>query len=381
MKASVDDFARVVHVQSALRRIATCVARGAAPAEVLDAVATELGLLIGTDGAHIVRYDAEGSATVVAAWGTPDIGLPVGTTFSLDGDSVTAMVRKTARPARMDGYADALGPLAAHLRQHHVRGAVGAPIFVEGRLWGLVTATMTRDEPLARDSEMWLADCTELIATAIANAQARADLAASRARVVVAADQARRRIERNLHDGIQQQLIALAIELGDAQASIPSEQSELRQRLSTVKRGLTGVLDDLREMSRGIHPTILSDSGLRPALKGLARRSRVPVELHACVHHRFSEPVEVAGYYIVAEALANAAKHAHASHVRIEATVRNARLHLTVRDDGVGGANPSRGSGLIGLADRVDALGGSITIDSPPGRGTTLHAELPFELH
>jgi signal transduction histidine kinase len=380
VQQSVEEFARLVKTQTALRRIATHVAHGAAPAEVLDAVATELGQLIGTDGAHIVRYEADGTATVVAVWGTPDIGIPVGTRLSLDGHNVSATVLKTGRTARMDSYADAPGPLAAHLRQHHVRGAVGAPIFVEGRLWGVVTATITREEPLARDAEARLAEYTDLIATAIATAQARADLATSRVRVVVAADQARQQIERNLHDGVQQHLITIAIEAGDTEASVPSELPKLRQRLSAVTHGLTGVLDDLREVSRGIHPTILSDIGLRPALKGLARRSRVPVELDVRLEGRLPESVEVAAYYIVAEALANAAKHAHASHVRIDATVRNGWLRLCVRDDGVGGADPARGSGLVGLTDRVDALGGTITIDSPPGQGTSLHAELPLDL-
>ncbi|MEU7872599.1 GAF domain-containing protein [Dactylosporangium sp. NPDC049140] len=380
VQQSVEEFARLAETQTALRRIATPVAHGAAPAEVLDAVATELGQLIGTDGAHIVRYEADGTATVVAAWGTPDIGLPVGTRLPLDGRNVSAKVLQTGRAARMDSYADAPGPLAAHLRRHHVRGAVGAPIFVEGRLWGVVTATITREEPLARDAEARLAEYTDLIATAIATAQARADLATSRVRVVVAADQARRQIERTLHDGVQQHLITIAIEAGDTEASVPFELPELRQRLSSVTHGLTGVLDDLREISRGIHPTILSDVGLRPAIKGLARRSHVPVELDVRLEGRLPEPVEVAAYYIVAESLANAAEHAHASHVRIDVTVRSGWLRLGVRDDGVGGADPARGSGLVGLTDRVDALGGTITIDSPPGQGTSLHAELPLDL-
>ncbi|GAA4263274.1 hypothetical protein GCM10022255_106340 [Dactylosporangium darangshiense] len=377
---NVEEFARLAKTQTALRRIATHVAHGAAPAEVLDAVATELGQLIGTDGAHIVRYEADGAATVVAAWGTPDIGLPVGTRLSLEGRNVSAKVLQTGRAARMDSYDDAPGPLAAHLRQHHVRGAVGAPIFLERRLWGVVTATITREEPLARDAEARLTEYTDLIATTIATAQARADLATSRARVVVAADQARRQIERTLHDGVQQHLITIAIEAGDTQASVPSELPELRQRLSSVTHGLTGVLDDLREISRGIHPTILSDVGLRPALKALARRSDVPVELDVRVEGRLPEPVEVAAYYIVAESLANAAKHAHASHVRIDVTVHSGWLRLGVRDDGVGGADPARGSGLVGLTDRVDALGGTITIASPPGQGTSLQAELPLDL-
>ncbi|MEU7875196.1 GAF domain-containing sensor histidine kinase [Dactylosporangium sp. NPDC049140] len=380
VRHNVEELVRFGKAQAALRRIATCVARGAAPAEVLDAVATELGWLIRTDGAHIVRYEHDGTATVVAAWGASSIGMPVGARFSLEGRSVSAQVFRTGRTARMDGYADVPGPLAAHLRQHAVRSAAGAPIVVDGRLWGAVIATVTQGPPLALDSEVQLADYTDLIATAIANTQTRADLAASRARVVVAADQARRQIERNLHDGIQQHLIALAIEAGDVAASIPGETPELRRRLATVAGGLNGVLDDLREISRGIHPTMLSDRGLRPALRGLARRCNIPVELDTRLEGRLPEPVEVAAYHIVAEAVTNAAKHAHASHVSVDAAIRAGRFHLIVRDDGIGGADPACGSGLLGLLDRVDALGGSFTISSPPGRGTSLQAELPVDL-
>jgi len=376
------DLVRIAEAQGALRRIGVHVARGGVSGEVLDLVAEELGRLVGADGAQITRYAADGTATVVGVWGTPDIGLLVGTRLSLDGHSVSATVLRTGQAARMDSYADVPGSLAAHQREHHVRGTVGAPIFVEGRLWGVVTASVVREEePLfAPGAEVRLAEYADLVAAAIANAQARADLAASRARVVAAADQARRRIERELHDGIQQQLIALAIELTDVEVSIPSATPEQRERLSAVTQALTGILDELREISRGIHPTILSGSGLQPALKGLGRRCRVPVEFDMRFDRRLPEPVEVAAYYIVVEALANAAKHADASHVRIEASVRDARLHLCVRDDGVGGADPSAGSGLIGLSDRVDALGGSITIDSPPGHGTCLEVELPLEL-
>jgi signal transduction histidine kinase len=375
-----DSLQQLVETQTALRRVAMLVARGASQTEVLDAIAEELGRLIGTDGAHIVRYEPDGTATVVAAWGASNIQMPVGRNLSLEGRSVTATVLNTGQAARMDSYAGAPGAIAAQLHEHGARAAVGAPIYVEGRLWGVVTATMTRDEPLAPDAEARLADYTDLIATTVANAQARADLAASRARVVVAADQTRRRIERNLHDGIEQQLVSLALQVRQAQTSIPSQISEPHQRLSEVTNGLTGVLEDLREISRGIHPPLLTASGLRPALKALARRSAVPVDLDVRLEGRLPEPVEAAAYYIVTEALANVAKHAHASFVRVEAALRHGRLHLSVVDDGVGGADPARGSGLIGLVDRVEALGGTIMISSPAGHGTSLQVELPLEL-
>jgi signal transduction histidine kinase len=207
--------------------------------------------------------------------------------------------------------------------------------------------------------------------------QSREELAASRARIVAAGDQARRRIERDLHDGTQQRLVSLVLDLRAAEAAVPPEEPELRGQLDRVADGLTGALDDLRELSRGIHPAILSEGGLAPALKALARRSTVPVELEVDVQERLPEPVEVAAYYVVSEALANAAKYAQASVTQVRAEARDGHLHLSVHDDGVGGAAPGQGSGLVGLADRVEALGGTIRVESPAGRGTSLQIDLP----
>ncbi|MEV8516853.1 GAF domain-containing protein [Dactylosporangium sp. NPDC051484] len=374
----VRGLVRAARKQAAVRRLATRVARGAAPAAVLDAAATDLQQLIGSDGAHAVRYETDGTATFVGAWRSAGIDIPIGTRLPLDGHSVTATVLRTGQPARMDSYADAPGAIAAYLRRHDVHGAVGAPILVEGRLWGAVNATVTGGRPLTPDAEARLAEFADLIAAAVANTRARCDLAASRFRVVVAADQARRQIERNLHHGIQQ-LIAITIQAGGAVSSVPPEMQELRRSLSAVPDGLNGVLDDLREISRDIHPTILSDRGLQAALKALARRSVVPVELDVHLDRRLAEPIEMAAYHIAAEALANTATHARATHARLELTVRDGRLRLAAHDDGVGGADPARGAGLLGLTDRVEALNGSLTISSPPGRGTTLRAELPLE--
>jgi signal transduction histidine kinase len=268
--------------------------------------------------------------------------------------------------------------VAASLQQLGVRAGIGAPVLLEGRLWGVISA-FTRREPFAAGAESRIADFTDLVATAIANTQARADLAASRARVVAATDQTRRRIERDLHDGTQQRLVSLALDLRTTAAGVPDDAPEIRARLSAIADGLTGALDDLREIARGIHPAILSEGGLRPALRALARRSAVPVDLDVDVSTRLAQPVEVAAYYVVAEALTNAAKHARATGVRVEAAVRAGRLHLLVRDDGVGGAERTRGSGLLGLTDRVEALGGTITVTSPAGQGTTLTVDLPAE--
>jgi signal transduction histidine kinase len=209
--------------------------------------------------------------------------------------------------------------------------------------------------------------------------QSREELAASRARIVTAADQARRRIERDLHDGTQQRLVSLVLDLRAAEAALPPEQLELRAQLARVADGLAGALDDLRELSRGIHPAILSEGGLGPALKSLARRSVVPVELDVHVQTRLPEQVEVAAYYVVSEALANAAKHAHASVAHVGVQADDGMLHLSIRDDGVGGASPGRGSGLVGLSDRVEALGGTITVHSPRRQGTTLLVDLPID--
>ena len=224
-----------------------------------------------------------------------------------------------------------------------------------------------------------LVEFTELVATAISSSEARSDLAASRARIVAATDETRRRFERDLHDGVQQRLVSLSLELGNTEALAPPEHEQLRRQLAGLRAGLAGVLDDLRELSRGIHPAILSEGGLDPALKALVRRSAVPVKLDLSVDKRLDERVEVAAYYVVSEALANAAKHAQASVAEVHVEARNGTVDLTIRDDGVGGADPSRGSGLIGLSDRVEALGGTIAIVSPTGEGTTLHVQLPVD--
>jgi signal transduction histidine kinase len=207
----------------------------------------------------------------------------------------------------------------------------------------------------------------------------RSELAASRARIVAAGDEMRRQIERDLHDGVQQRLVSLALAQRRAEAMVPSELGELRAQLSRVVDGLSGALDELQEISRGIHPAILAKGGLVPALKTLARRSAVPVQLEVRAETRLPEPVEVAAYYVVSEALTNTAKHAHASAVQVALEARDGVLGLSIRDNGCGGADPARGSGLIGLTDRVDALGGTIEVASPAGQGTTLVITLPIE--
>jgi signal transduction histidine kinase len=220
---------------------------------------------------------------------------------------------------------------------------------------------------------------TELVATAVSNAESRAELAASRARVVAASDETRRHIERDLHDGTQQRLISIGLQLRAAEALASPEQAELRAQLSDAARGLTSAVEELQEISRGIHPAVLSRGGLRQALKALARRSSIPIELHVDLDRRLPEQVEVASYYLVSEALTNAAKHARASALRVDAATDNGVLRLSIADDGVGGADPAAGSGLVGLRDRVEAVGGELRISSALGHGTALHATIPTQ--
>jgi signal transduction histidine kinase len=277
----------------------------------------------------------------------------------------------------MESYEGARGVIAEQARAAGVRVAVGAPIVMDGRLWGVVSAGWNWEQAPPADTEQRMAQFAQLLATATANADSRAELIASRARLVAASDEARRRFERDLHDGVQQRLVSLALELHGAEAIAPRVNAELVAQLAHVRQGLAGALDDLQELSRGIHPAILSDGGLVAALRTLARRSAVPVELHLSVDERLADRVEVGAYYVVSEALTNAAKHARASEVEVNAHVHDGRLELTIGDDGVGGADPARGSGLTGLVDRVAALGGTIAITSPPGKGTSLRVELP----
>jgi signal transduction histidine kinase len=373
-------LSRLAAEQAALRRVATLVARGAAPEEVFAAVTGEIGELLPVDLADMGRYESDGTVTYVGAWGKALEHFPIGTRLLLGGKNLSTIVAQTGRSARIDSYADASGPIGVASREMGVRSAVATPLVVEGRLWGVMAADSTLERPLPADTEARLADFTELLATAIANAESRAALAASRARIVAAADDTRRRIERDLHDGTQQQLVSLILELRAAQDA-PPEVSELTAQLARTERALSGVLEDLREISRGIHPPILSRGGLERALKALARRSAVPVKLDLRAKRRLPEHLEVAAYYAVSEALTNAAKHAHASVVHVELDAQDAILQLAIRDDGIGGADLGQGSGLVGLSDRIEALDGMLHVTSPAGSGTTLLIEIPLAGH
>jgi signal transduction histidine kinase len=368
--------------QASLRRVATLVARGVAPSEVFSAVATELARCLEMHHACLFRYEHDGSGVLIAAGEDPGwMKVPIGTWVSFEGDNIPAIVYRTGRTAQMDyeRLERASGPGSAYLRELGVRSTIGAPIIVAGRLWGVAGVASTHEDRLAPDIEARIADFTELVATAIANAQTRAELTASRVRIVAAADDARRRFERDLHDGAQQRLVSIGLELRALAAGPPAEAPALEQIISKIVDGLTAVSKEIQEISRGIHPAILSNGGLGPALKALARRSTVPVTLHASVDRRLPDSAEVAAYYIVAEALTNAAKHARASQVNVRAEIRSGELHLAIRDDGIGGADTAKGSGLIGLVDRVEACGGTMRVFSEPDAGTSLDARIPID--
>jgi signal transduction histidine kinase len=376
LQHSQSRLANLLEEQAALRRVATLIAGGSPPEKVFPAVNEEAARLLDVDGTRLMRYEADGTATIVASWGEPTI-VPAGTRMALAGRNIASLVRSSGGPARIEDYEDAPGTVAAIAREGGVRSAVGAPITVEGLLWGVMTAFSKADKPLPSGIERRLADFTDLVGTAVANTQARVDLTASRARVVAATDDIRSRIERDLHDGTQQRLVSLALNVRNTQASVPDTQPQLRIELADIADGLVAALDDLREISHGIHPALLATGGLGPAVKALARRSPLPVKLDINLDGRLPDHVEVAAYYVVAEALTNAAKHARPTAIWVAADLVDGRLRLTVRDDGIGGADPVNGSGLTGLTDRVEALGGTITVHSPPGEGTTLQVWLP----
>ena len=370
----------IAEEQAALRRVATLVARAASPAAVFAAVAKEVGqVLADADFTMVGRYDPDRAVEVVGGWSRAGDQLLVGRRGRLGGRNVSTLVFECNQPARVDHFADDASALTAAVGELGMRSAVGAPISVEGRLWGVMIVASTHEDALPAGTEHRLADFTELVATTIANAEAHAQLTASRARIVATADETRRRIERDLHDGAQQRLVLLALQLRATQVAVPPELDELAGELDRVAAGMTSALDELREIARGIHPAILAEGGLAAALKPLARRSSVPVELDVRTKGRLPGRVEVTAYYVVSEALTNTAKHANASAVHVSVDPIDGIVRLSVRDDGIGGADPTRGSGLVGLKDRVEATGGTLIVQSRPGEGTRLLVELPVD--
>jgi signal transduction histidine kinase len=373
------ELARLAEEQAALRRVATLVATGTASKELFNAVTIEMRSLLNAGVTSLLRYEADGTASVLAASSDPGAEVPLLSHLTLEGRSVAATVLSCGCTARIDEPEGTPGSVPAVFHGLGMHSAAGAPIIVEGGLWGVILAHWRDPQAVPPDTEGRIAQFTQLVATAISNAASRAQLAASRARIVATADETRRRIERDLHDGIQQRLVTLALQLRTAQDFVPPEHAGLLAAISHADDELISILDELREISRGVHPAILSQGGLRPALRSLARRASVPTAMDIGEFGRLSQPVEAAAYYIVSEALTNAAKHANATVVHVDLGIKDTTLHLSIDDDGDGGADPARGSGIIGLVDRVDALGGKLTLRSPLGRGTSLLIELPLE--
>jgi PAS domain S-box-containing protein len=373
------ELRRLAGEQAARRRVATLVASGVSPSAVFSAVAEEVERLLDAQATTIGRLEPDGTMAIVASNGTARGELPVASRLKLESELALTAVVRTGRSARVDNYSRASGFRNRGAQRVGIRCTVAVPIMVEGSLWGSIAAGTNREQ-FPADAEQRMAEFTELVATAIANADSRSELAASRRRMVAAADEARRRIERDLHDGTQQRLVSLGLAVRAAEMDVPRDQSDLRVELSRIATGLTDAVAELREISRGIHPAILSRAGLGPALRTLARRSTIPVELDVTMDTRLPEPIEVAAYYVASEALANAAKHAQAACLEVSLATRNGSLLLSIRDDGVGGADSGQGSGLVGLRDRVEALGGTVRIDSPPGGGTSLVVTLPLDV-
>jgi signal transduction histidine kinase len=372
-----DALRRLVDDQAALGRIATLVARGAPLDEIFVAAADEIGIRLNADSIAFLRYRADGTASLVAyrdhsADGHhPDRWL-------FEGGRVAPWSASRAPEAENESDQESAAASETPPDDARVRYTVAAPIIVEDRTWGTVVGTWRSSGSVPGDVDTGITQFSELVATAIANAEARSELQASRSRIVAAADDARRRIERDLHDGTQQRLVSLGLEVRAAQTRVPSDATELYERLGHIGDALAGVVEDLQEVSRGIHPVALSRGGLDAALRSLARRAALPVELDVQLDRRLPDMIEVALYYVVSEALTNAVKHARASVVQVTVRADDETVSLTVRDDGIGNADPARGSGLVGLRDRVEALGGRIDVTSPRDRGTTIAVSIPF---
>ena len=374
---SREALARLADEQAALRRVATLVAEGVPPADIFSAVGAEMGRLFKSTVWTVGRFETGAQAVVAVGVGTGEEEIPSGTRWELDDSMASAQVFRTGRPARVDGlnWSAIPGPLASLGRRLGIVSTVATPLFVDGRLWGVLSVSDAKQLP--PDAEARLVNFGELVGTAIANAESKSALAASRRRIVVASDEARRQIERDLHDGVQQQLVSLTLSLERMEADPPAGDA-LKEGLASATRDARCATEALVEVARGIHPWILTHGGLEAALQSLADRSAVHVELVAEIDDPLPDAVEVAAYYVASEALTNVAKHAFASVAHVDARTDDGRLTLVVRDDGVGGAARGRGSGLVGLQDRVETLGGMMTIDSTVGGGTCVVVTLPI---
>jgi PAS domain S-box-containing protein len=373
--ASRAELARLAHEQAALRRVATLVARESPPAEVFGAVAEEVSRLLHTDDTTVLRYDDGKTVTVVANSNEAGARMPAGSRRPLEGENVAGQVQRTGRPARIDDYAQLGGALAAAAREHGIRSAVGAPVVVEGKLWGVIVAG-SREHPLPAGTEDRIGEFTELVATAVSNVEARRELAASRRRIVAAIDDERRRVVRDLHDGAQQRFVHTVVTLKLALRALRNDDERAVALVTEALDHAERATAELRELAHGILPAVLTHGGLRAGIDALASRTPVPVEVAVSVD-RLPAPIEATAYFVVAEALTNVAKHSRADRAAVTAAMEGGVLRVHVRDDGVGGARPD-GSGLLGLADRLASLDGRLRIESPADGGTLVAAAIPL---
>jgi signal transduction histidine kinase len=366
--------------QAALRRIATLVAGEAASKRVFEQVTAEAARTVEASAASLARFDEGDMVSFVGGWSeSGTLAFPIGTRMSLEGTGVLAAVRDTGEPQRIDRYGGRAGEVVERFTSFGYGSATAAPVKLGGQVWGALVAAGPRDAQFPAGSERRLMDFAELVAQALANADAYRKLATSRARIVEAADIERRRLERNLHDGAQQRLVSLAIQLRILRTTLRKDPASAESLLTAADAELGRAIDELRELARGIHPAVLTNRGLAAALYSLAERAPVPVEFTRIPDGRLPDPVEAAIYYLVAEAITNVAKYAQATRASVAVERSNGIATVVVSDDGVGGAEPVHGSGLVGLSDRVEALGGRLHVESPPGRGTCLTAEIPCD--
>ena len=379
LEAKLVELSHLAQEQRGLRRVATLVASEAAPDAVFSAVSKESARVLDASACAVFRFEPEGRGTIVGRYTRDSVeAFGLGASIPLDEYTAIGSVYRHGRPARVEGYEGAPGQAAEAMRRAGYRYAVAAPIVVGGTCWGGVVVTSSSADELPPHSEARLADFCELVSLAIASAQVREDLRASRSRIVQAADEERRRLERNLHDGAQQRLVSLSIALRLARRKLAGDPEGAAQLIDGASAEVEGAVADLRELAQGLHPAVLTELGLRPALEGLAERSPLSVDVCGVPDGRLEATVEAAVYYVVAEALTNAAKHAEAERGEVVLSTDDGALAVEVRDDGRGGADPM-GSGLVGLRDRVDALGGTLTVHSPPGAGTVVRAAVPLE--
>ncbi|HEX9379642.1 MAG TPA: GAF domain-containing protein [Gaiellaceae bacterium] len=376
-EARLAEIGRLAQEQRALRRVATLVASEASPERVFTAVSEECARVLEVNASAVFRFEGDDTATIVGRHSRQETGdaFTLGLRLPADEDTGIGQVLRTRAPARIHDYSERSGEIADNMRLMNYRSSVSAPIVVAGIIWGAVGIASA--EPLPADTEARLGAFCELVSLAVASAQAREDLSASRARLVKAGDEQRRKLERNLHDGAQQRLVSLALTIRLARRQLESNAEAAAASLGGAAKELDLALQELRELARGLHPAALTEQGLGPALAGVAERLPIDVEMNVPTE-RLPENIEATAYYIVSEALTNVAKHAKATKAKVDMTLAGDVLKFEITDDGRGGADPSAGSGILGLRDRAEAVGGTLFVISPPGKGTVVTAQIPL---